>query len=348
MPLAIPLLLILTAFVAYASATLQHSQSTGFVGWLTGKLASLPILGGLSVKQVLKLDRWMTSMIGRHFKQVEQYAVRWLSGLDQFTRRNAKAALSLGAPVWALAYWLVHTEIGRQAKAHDRPIAKTANHALAIGERLQAGAIPHKTTEVIQKNTKTVTRVERVVMPHAAEWEWINHHWQGLKHAISLAAAGVLAPTLPRVKPISWPWGLTPTAIRRRLHRVEGLLGVTGMAVAIAAVLRVTPRCLTSGNIGRAARGLCRAPTWLLDVLLLSSFEAFAVADMCSLIAAEVKLAEWFQPLLMDLVSVDEWLIQNCGYSKAPDLTLPALSFPNVRYGVTLNGERDYTLGLAA
>lgn len=343
-----PLILVAALLVAYAQATLAHSQNTGLIGWLTGKLASLPIIGGLSVKQVLKLDAWITNMLGRHFKQIEARGVAWMVALDSFTRRNAKAALSLGAPVWALAYWLTHVEIGRQAKARDAPIARKAAQGLAASQQALriaenvAHAKPGTNVNV------RVTRVEKVAMPHAEEWAWINNHWLGLKHAISLAAAGVLAPTLPRVKAPAVPWGLTPTRIRRILRGLGVPIGLAAFAVSMAAVFRVTPRCVTSGNIGRAMRGLCRAPTWLLDVFLLTSFEAFTVLDLCQFIAAEVKLAEWLQPLLMDFVDVDEWLIQNCGYQKAPDLTLTPLSLPAGRYGVTLNGPRDVALGLAA
>lgn len=311
MALAIPLLLILTAFVAYAMATLQHSQSTGLVGWLTGKLADLPIIGGLSVKQILKLDQWMTSLIGRHFKQVERYAVRWLSLLAQFTRSNSKAALSLGAPVWALAYWLVHIEIGRQAKAHDKPIAKTANEALAVATDARSRAVGHKAAPIIVKQGARVTKVERVVMPHAEEWDWINSHWGGIKRAVALASVGALAPTLPRVKPLAWPYGLTPTSIRRRLHRVERLLGVGAMAVAVAAVFRVSAECVTNGNIGRLMRFFCRSPKWLLDLLILGAVEAFIVTDLCEFTWLLRKAAKAEVPALMELVSVENALL-NC------------------------------------
>ena len=333
-PLLAPLILIAALLVAYAQATLTHSQNTGLVGWLTGKLASLPLVGGLSVKQILKLDAWVTNMLGKHFKQIEARGVAWMASLDSFTRRNAKAALSLGAPVWALAYWLVHTEIGRQAKAHDAPIAKTADHALAVATDARDRAVGHKTTPVLRTQTKTVTKVEHVVMPHAEEWDWLTRHWGGLKKAISLAAVGALAPTLPRVHVPSAPWGLTPTRLRRMLRGLGVPIGVAAMAVAIAGVFRVTPRCVTNGNIGRAMRFLCRSPQWLLDALLLGTVEAFIATDLCEFAYLLRKAAEVEVPALMKLVSVEDALI-DCNGTEKPMLFLLPPADPTPLQGVS-------------
>lgn len=323
-----PLLPLLALLVAYAMSQLQHSISTGWVSWLVGKFGNLPIWNSFSIEQVLKLDRWMTNLIGKHFKQVAAGGIRWIVALDTFTRRNAKAALSIGAPVWALAYWLVHTEIGRQAKAHDKPIAKTANEALAVATDARDRAVGHKTTPVVIKQGAQITKVERVAMPHAEEWAWINQHWHGLKNAVALAAAGALAPTLPRVKPLAWPWGLTPTGIRRRLHRIEGLLGVAGFAAVLAATLRVTPRCITDGNIGRAMRFLCRSPKWLLDLLLTGAVEAFVVTDLCEFSYLLQQATKAQVPALLELVSVEDALIGCHGAEKPMLFDLPPADIP--------------------
>ena len=333
-PLLAPLILIAALLVAYAQATLAHSQNTGLIGWLTGKLSSLPIIGGLSVKQVLKLDGWITNMLGRHFKQIEARGVAWMVSLDSFTRRNAKAALSVAAPVWALAYWLVHTEIGRQAKAHDAPIAKTADHALAVATDARDRAIGHKTTPVQRTTTTKVTKVERVVMPHAEEWDWITHHWGGLVRAISLAAAGALAPTLPQAKPIRWPWGLTPTAIRRRLHRLEGLLGVAGMAVAVAAVFRVTPRCVTNGNIGKLMRRICGMPAhWFNDLLgLLADF--YVLENLCDVLPwVEAAASSIAVPFVEGVTTITK-ANGGCLSKTAPAYPVPQLYLPSVTPGL--------------
>ena len=320
-----PLILVAALIVAYAQATLAHSQNTGLIGWLTGKLASLPILGGLSAKQVLKLDAWITNMLGRHFKQIEARGVAWMSALDSFTRRNAKAALSIGAPVWALAYWLTHVEIGRQAKAHDAPIARKAsrglaqsNQALRIAENV-AHAKPGTRVNV------RVTRIERVAMPHAEEWNWINNHWAGLKQAIALAAAGALAPTLPRVHVPSVPWGLTPTRIRRIIRGLGVPIGLSALAVSVAAILRVTPHCLRDGNIGKVARRLCGMPThWLNDVLgLLGDF--LILENLCDVLPWVEAAASSVAVPFVDAVTTVTSANSGCLSKTAPTYPTPQL-----------------------
>jgi hypothetical protein len=167
-------------------------------------------------------------------------------------------------------------------------------------------------------------------MPHAEEWTWITNHWQGLKHAIALAAAGVLAPTLPRVKPLAWPWGLTPTAIRRRLHRVEGLLGVSAMAVAVAAVLRVSPRCLTDGNVGRVARRLCGMPTrWLDDVLgLIADF--YILENLCDVLPWVEAAASAVAVPFVETVTTVAASNKGCLSKRAPSYRVPRLYLPSV------------------
>lgn len=350
MLLAIPLIVLLAALVAMGMATLQRPVSGGFVKWAANLLGNIPIVGGIfSVEQILKLDRWVTHALGNAFKAVEGGAVKWFAELAHYV--YVTGYWSLYWPI-ALVHEVKHlttVTIPRMIRAKTDPLDRRVD--IAEAEAKAAVGKAHGATKYIttQPNTKTIIRVQRVAMPHAREWDWIHKHWKALTAAVLGAAAlpGVIdTPHLPSL-PI--PFGRTVKQLRRRLSRVEALLGVTGLAVALAHVFRLGPnwRCLTRGNVGRFMRGLCGAPSWILDVFLLTAFSAFTVLDLCDFVAAEVKLAEWLQPLLMDFVDVDEWLIKNCRYQKAPDLTLPALSLPPGRYGVTLNGPRDIALGLA-
>ena len=205
---------------------------------------------------------------------------------------------------------------------------------------------------VAKANAQTVAKVAvpGVAIPYLWQWHWIHKHWKALTAAV--AAAGGLA--LPRG--VAWPefrrawkeieaWRHTTG---RRLARLEALLAASGLALAVANMTGTRLACWRGrGNIGRFLRGVCGSPAWLLDVLFLEAFTAFTIFDLCDFIKAEVKLAEWLQPLLMEFVDVDEWLIQHCKYDKAPDLTLPPLTLPSGSYGVALNGPRDVALGLA-
>lgn len=332
MLLAVPLIVLLTAFVALGTAALQHSTSTGIVNWLGRVVGNIPIVGGvLSLDNILKLDRWVLSLIGKQFGQVEKAAVGWLAALAQVSRRHSKAALGLAAPVWGLAYWLVHTEIGRQAHTRDVPIKKTADQAkaAAIAARDDLYALKRGGRTTIKQSE--VTRIERVVMPHAKEWSWINEHWGGVKRAVALAAAGALAPTLPRVKPLAWPYGLTPTGIRRRLHRLEGLFGVTAAAALVASVFRVTPRCVTDGNIGRIMRKLCGlSPRALADLLGLLA-DALLLTNICRAITLLEDGLGVVQPEITAFITdLETWACY--GDNEAPPkLPEPVLNLPTLR-----------------
>ena len=349
MALVIPLIIVLAYFMTSGMAVLQRPVSGGFVNWLIKQVAKAPIFGPVSVEQIVKLDRYITHQLGRAFNAVYKQGTGWLAAFAHY--QYVVGYWSLYWPI-ALVHEVRHLNshtIPRAVTAKTKPLERRVD--VAEAEAKAAAAKAHGVTKyvVANPNTKVIKRVERVAMPHAKEWDWLHKHWKAVTAVVLGAAAlpGTIALDHPATLPV--PFGRTVKQLRRRLGKVEALLGVTGLAIALAHVFRLNGnwRCLTRGNIGRFMRGLCRAPNWLLDIFLLEAFTAFTILDLCDFIKAEVKLAEWLQPLLMDFVDVDEWLIQNCKYDKAPDLTLPPLSLPSGSYGVTLNGERDFALGLA-
>jgi len=117
--------------------------------------------------------------------------------------------------------------------------------------------------------------------------------------------------------------------VNKRLRRLEGLFGVTVFAGLMAKVLGVPNwRCLTRGNVGRAARFFCGAPTWLADMLLLGVVEAFVVSDLCRFTDLLMAEAEKIRPALLKLVDVEDALIGCHGTVKPIDFKLPPLSLP--------------------
>lgn len=267
--LGVPLIVLMAVLTALGMSALQHSNSTGLVGWLTKTLANVPLIGGLSVQQILKLDAWITHYLGSHFRAIEGRAVGWFAGLSTYVKVMALAPMNAAATSWAFGWWLVHTEIPRIARAHTKHAEQTATHADAVAEaalKRSAGLAkshPGKVTQV------EITRIEKVAMPHAGEWSWIHNHWKALTQAITAPTTlpGIIA--APRVADIA---GWTRRNLRwhtRRIARLETLLGAAGLTAVLARVLGVTSRCLRSGNLGRTARRVCGMDTGLLDELLL-------------------------------------------------------------------------------
>lgn len=326
---------VLTAFVAYAQAILAHSVNKGLVGWLAQTVQDVALFGPRLAAHLLKLDGWITHQLGAHFKQIEHRAVGWVSGISTYAKVMALAGMNVAAISWSLAWWLVHTEIPRQSKAHAAHAESVATHADALAEialKRSSGLAkshPGKVTQV------EVTRIERVAMPHASEWEWINHHWNALTRAVTAPTTlpGIIA--APKVGDIV---GWTRRNLRwhhRRLARLEALLGVTGMAAVLARVLGVSVRCLRpGGNVSKVARGLCGLPTHLLNDLLGVLADIWILENVCVLLPyLETAAKDIGTPLVAALTDVGAGI---CGDSKRPGaLRGSSASLPPVLVGAS-------------
>lgn len=328
----IPLIILLAAFVAYGMAALQHSNSTGLIGWLGKALANIPIIGGFSVSQILKLDAWITRQIGSHFKAVEQRAVTWVGALSTYVKIMAAAPMNVAAAMWALSYWLVHTEIGRQAKAHTRHAEITATHADAVAETAMKEAVGLARSHPGKVTQKEVTQIERVAMPHAPEWEWINHHWGALVRAVTapVTLPGVVAK--PVVEKID---GWTKRNLRwhnRRLARLEKLLGVTAFAAVLARTLGVSARCVRpGGNVSKVARSICGLSLRGLEDLLGFLADALLLTNICRALSLLEDGLGAIQPAITAFITdVETWACYGDN-EKPPKLPEPTLDLPDLR-----------------
>jgi len=180
----------------------------------------------------------------RHLARETEGTLDWLAKIH--VPKLAKYAFPL-ALVTSLIYRIVRAEL-HKVKPQTAKVAHAAAHAATV---------PFTTT---------------VVIPHLGELRWIHSHWRAIARAAALAAvapATVALPTvhvLPRIKALERWDGYT----RKRLRRLEKLLGVTGFALLMARVLGVSSRCVrSSGPIGRVAKALCGLESDLLAGLLL-------------------------------------------------------------------------------
>lgn len=118
--------------------------------------------------------------------------------------------------------------------------------------------------------------------------------------------------------------------LRKALSNPKALIGAVAGAAIMANSLGLGNnwRCVTRGNIGRAARHFCGLDKWIVDLFLLGSIEAFAVTDLCEFSNLLMKQAELIRPVLMKLVDVEDALI-GCGGTTKPMLfKLPAATLP--------------------
>lgn len=335
--LAVPLGLLLTVLVALALANLQHTQSTGFLGWLSSAASKALFVGKPLADLIIRLDKWMTHAIGRHYQQIESRAVKWISGLALY--QKLMAATSLVWPAWLLATLtvLIHRIIPRRVKAQTDPIARTATHADATARVALRGVQDLERVGHKGAVAKTVPVIERVAMPHASEWDWIHHHWKALTEAVLSVGAPAIALPRPLAKALPWPFGTTPKQLFRRFRRVEALLGVTGFALIMARVLRIAnPRCLSSGPIGKVARALCGMSSQALEDLLGLLVDVVLIANVCDAIDLLDLALKPFVPIVEGFVTVADAALCGGDFPAAPDDSSVALSLPPVT-GLTLS-----------
>ena len=334
MPLAIPLIVLLAALVAMGMATLQRPVSGGFVKWAANLLGNIPIVGGIfSVEQILKLDRWVTHALGNAFKAVEGGAVKWFAELAHYV--YVTGYWSLYWPI-ALVHEVKHlttVTIPRMIRAKTDPLDRRVD--IAEAEAKAAVGKAHGVTKYVttQPNTKTIIRVQRVAMPHAREWDWIHKHWKSLTVAVLGAAALPGAIDLPHAPSLPIPFGRTVKQLRRRLTRVEALLGVTAFAAVLARVLRIpSPACLTRGPIGKVARALCRMPLHWVDDLIGLIADFFILENICAILPWLEDGVSLVATPLVEALTVAGAGLCSPDAKAPPKLKVPTLHLPGVAF----------------
>jgi hypothetical protein len=220
--------------------------------------------------------------------------------LEDFSRRveNNLTTAAKGYEA-AMGFWF--HQVARLQLWIAAEVWQLARDSFRFGDFLVTSYIPHRihdATHALHSTTrtlvKTVTKVERivvkvptatktiaraaiattipaVVIPHVGELKWIHSHWKALTKAVAAAGAIAVFPpiAIPRIFPRIRNLERGDAALRKRLHRVEGLLGAGVFAAAMANVLGLrSPGCLRSGNIGKVARRLCGLDSAILGGLL--------------------------------------------------------------------------------
>lgn len=119
--------------------------------------------------------------------------------------------------------------------------------------------------------------------------------------------------------------------IRKRLHRLEALLGVTAFAGLMAKVLGLPNwRCLTRGNIGRTARALCGIPTHLLNDLLGLIADFVILTDICEVVGWLSEGLKVVQPELVALVTTADMALCHGDYNPPPAFTVAPFTVPGL------------------
>ena len=266
-----------------------------------------------------------TFNLGKPFAEVEHGMTEWMKiqkvGLEIEIAWTWHALGEIWHKTARMLEWAVDETAGALGRLEHLTIPKWAKWAAAAAlpaalfSKIVAAVVAkirpeiHKGVTVIEKTFPTkVIRIER--------------------KSVAVALPGALG--IPKIWKEIHGLTLRNLRISRRLHRVEGLFAASVMAAAMANALGLGKnwRCITRGNIGRAARHLCGLDKWLLDFLLLGSVEAFVATDLCEFTHLLSEATKLQVPALMELVSVEDALIGCHGAEKPLQFKLPAASLP--------------------
>lgn len=179
------------------------------------------------------------------------------------------------------------------------------------------------------------------LLPHVGKIVHVVEHTitHTIVHTVEKAGAVVLPGTLgiPRLWKEIHGFTKRFARIHWRLHRLEALLGVTGMAIAMARVFGLPNwRCLTRGNVGRTVRHLCGLPSHLLDDLLGLLVDVLIVEDICQVITLLTEGLGIIQGPINTLVGTLEGALCHGDYGAPATVDPSGLSLPPVT-GLTLS-----------
>lgn len=268
MPLAIPLLVLLAAFVAYGSAALARSSSGGFINWLAQQ--AIVTAGGTAwiAKQVVKLTSHVTHALGKHFAEVEHAAAAWVGALASYVDLVGKRSLLLPFELSRFAYWLVRHEIPRLVHALPTAAASVIRKVTTRVVRIERTVVKLPKLSRAQAKALIGAAVATYIGPYLVPLRWLRSHYHALTHALDHA--------LPIRWPREWP------RVLKRIKRLERIAaGGLTVAAVVAALGRLRLGWLRCTKVGKAGRAVCGLNSNLFDTLLL---DAVAVTSIVSVV----------------------------------------------------------------
>jgi hypothetical protein len=330
---------LITLFTAIGLATNARPAAGGLWNWLIQTFKAAAFFGAVFQQKVVQLAQEIANRLGIHAAALEGKGTSWIAALNHYSYVTGYWSLLWPVRLTQFFYHLVTHTIPRQVNSRTAPIARTA--AAAEAQAKAATGVAHSTARVLphKADVVPVTRIERVAMPHAGEWDWIHKHYKTLQGIVLGVATAGIAGTLPHAPTIPLKWPLNFKWTHKRLHRLELLLGVAGFAGILASVMGVTANCLKpTGPIGKTARRLCGLPTRALEDLLAVLVDLYALEHICDLITLMNEALGLVQPEIEGFISGAETMFVHCGYNLPAKVDVPVVypPFTGINVAATL------------
>lgn len=316
-------------------ATWTHSLGY-LLQWLAGEL-TFKVSAGFFSKTIdlggpfRAADRVIVTALQNWSAGAEVEMGYFLHGSEHLMRMIGQSIDYLATETAQTFDWMTHVSLPRWAKWAALAAVPPALLARLIAHAVAAlvHAVPRVVRSIVHETTVVQHRLPASLNRRLTRDE---AKIAAIAAAVA-AAAGTVA--IPHVGGAVSPWpairGLTRRwwRLARRVHRLEALLGVAGLAVAMANVFGLPNwRCLTRGNVGRMMRGVCGMDEALIGFLLSGATEALIVTDICDFAHLLTLATEEVVPALLEVVAVENALIGCHGATAAPPLSVVQLGLP--------------------
>lgn len=308
--LLIPLEYLLVVLVGLGMALLSRPHSGGFLNGLVRIVRWVPVFGGLTAEQIVKLDRWVTNEIGKATGALTAQASKWFGAMAHYQDVVGYWSLYWPLGLEHAVRHLVERVIPHSINARTKPLSRRidATEAQVKATTGYAHSFP-KRIHAVDTRPK-VNVIERVAMPHAKEWEWVHDHFDALKKALAGTAAAVAGHALPHAPAWTPPWAKIWKDIKSVRKDLLYWTTATGAAVLVArAIGGVSARCVKRGNIGKFARRLCGLDSLIADALLADlAFVAgtISIVDFAKALQKAAPVTAGSMALLVDELSYTE------------------------------------------
>jgi len=315
------------------------------------QLSFSPILEGLASIFTINVWRFHLHPLSKltdldHFviNSITEAALGYEQAMGFWFHQSARLQSWIASETWGLARdslhfgsWLVHAYV--PAAIHDAThLLGRATHTLThVVTRVERVVVHTPAVAKAAAHAAVAPLYRTVAIPHLGELQWIHHHWKALTRAA--AVAGGLALPRPDVWPKFWQsWRTVErwnALTKRRLERLEALLGATAMAAAMANVLGLrNPRCLRSGPLGKVSRALCGLSSNALNDVLGLLVDVLVISEICEVIPLMEQGFNVIAEPLSGLIGEAGAALCGGDFDPPPTLSLPTLSLPAL-VGVT-------------